>query len=377
MRHTAGPVPRSEPPEWGCWCQKRGVGDLQYVARELGCCYPRRVNDSKQIQLPTFDGVTVIRTTASWGLTVNAYLLRRGGTVALIDSGFPTRTEATLEALSAAGVAPGDVDMVLYTHSHVDHMGGGVALAEQLTNAEHVFWEGTLPATTNYHAYYAELPRWQDWLREELPATATRDALVEMFEGPPAPRHGSGVLPRQRALAFGESIRVGDLQLECVDGRGHDPFHAAWLDRDQGWLFSGDVVLRSPTPILPMLRDELTTYRNTLMRWSETLPVSVLFPGHGRPTRDFEAACAKSLGHCRTHYENACAGLAQGPAFVTDLVADARSNSVARQRRSFVEVGTMASQLGELQARGLVERLADGRWSALGTLPTYERFVDR
>jgi glyoxylase-like metal-dependent hydrolase (beta-lactamase superfamily II) len=71
-------------------------------------------------------------------LATNCALLRVAGKTALIDTGLGTKLDARerdifgmddgptiLDSLTAAGVAPDEIDMVIYTHLHLDHAGGG------------------------------------------------------------------------------------------------------------------------------------------------------------------------------------------------------------------------------------------------------------
>lgn len=61
-------------------------------------------------------------------ITVNAYLIRSAGRVALIETGSSATLGPTLgwmhDNLAKAGVSPKDVDTVLLTHMHPDHSNG-------------------------------------------------------------------------------------------------------------------------------------------------------------------------------------------------------------------------------------------------------------
>lgn len=308
-------------------------------------------------------------------MTVNAFVVRDGGETALIDTGFPMTGDAMVAGLDTLGLRPADIDQVLYTHSHPDHMGGGVALGAAL-GGSHVFWSGTAPALGNYHDYYEALPSWPTWFGTELPDSEIKDAVLAFFEREPRRRRfGAGALPRPRTIEFGAEVRVGSLRFVCIDGRGHDPFHAGWLEPTRRWLFSGDVVLRNATPMLPVLRDELPTYRRTLRRWQDTLEVDRLFPGHGRPRDDFDAAVAASYDHTRSLYESVRAGLGDGVFDVTDLIRSAGDRAASAMQRAFVSVGATVSQLEELREHELVRRRPDRRWEAVAPIPEFEAFA--
>jgi glyoxylase-like metal-dependent hydrolase (beta-lactamase superfamily II) len=70
---------------------------------------------------------------SAWWLPFNAFLARAAGSVVLVDSGVgpPGSGDPFLEdragrlpaLLAAAGVGPADVDLVVFTHLHVDHVG--------------------------------------------------------------------------------------------------------------------------------------------------------------------------------------------------------------------------------------------------------------
>jgi glyoxylase-like metal-dependent hydrolase (beta-lactamase superfamily II) len=78
---------------------------------------------------------------------VNAFLVRLGGKRILVDTGLGIRL---LENLKAAGAGAGDVDAVLITHMHRDHIGGllrdGAAVFTNATlyiaRPEFEYWKG-------------------------------------------------------------------------------------------------------------------------------------------------------------------------------------------------------------------------------------------
>jgi glyoxylase-like metal-dependent hydrolase (beta-lactamase superfamily II) len=74
----------------------------------------------------------LFQTPGSSRIPVNAYLLRLGGRLVLIDTGASSGMAATLgrlpTALEAAGVTPDQIDAVLITHMHPDHINGALTV---------------------------------------------------------------------------------------------------------------------------------------------------------------------------------------------------------------------------------------------------------
>lgn len=81
----------------------------------------------------------------------NAFLVRTEDHLVLVDTGTGPKDGKLVERLKAAGVAPSDVDLVLITHFHLDHVGGlldaegGRAFPKAVvraSKAESDFWLG-------------------------------------------------------------------------------------------------------------------------------------------------------------------------------------------------------------------------------------------
>ncbi len=71
----------------------------------------------------------------TWVIPVRAFVLRSRGSTVLVDAGLGTVGEITarmggtgrvVEALAHVGIEPGDVDVVVLTHIHLDHAGGTI-----------------------------------------------------------------------------------------------------------------------------------------------------------------------------------------------------------------------------------------------------------
>jgi glyoxylase-like metal-dependent hydrolase (beta-lactamase superfamily II) len=161
-------------------------------------------------------------------LAINCYLVQTSDRLVLIDSGFGGAIGGLAghlaDHLVVLGVAPADIDTVLCTHLHPDHVGGLVdgAGAAVFPNAElvvhaadHRFWsdEATLTAaTTDQDRGFVQLAR------------ATIAAYAD----------------RTRLLTTGEALPG----ISIVPEPGHTPGHSGWLIASgaESLLIWGDVV---------------------------------------------------------------------------------------------------------------------------------------
>jgi glyoxylase-like metal-dependent hydrolase (beta-lactamase superfamily II) len=158
-----------------------------------------------------------IQTDADWWVSVNCVLLRSGNTTVLVDTGVGPQPRTFLpdvETTLPEQVAPEDVDIVVHTHLHVDHVG----------------WSGSFP-----HARYVVHERdWEFFMSEEslaerphlreklLPLADRVERVADEVEIAPGIRvqPAFGHTPGHMIVRTDELAAVGDLlahELQAVD----------------------------------------------------------------------------------------------------------------------------------------------------------------
>jgi glyoxylase-like metal-dependent hydrolase (beta-lactamase superfamily II) len=154
---------------------------------------------------------------------INAFLLRVGGKIVLFDAGtgtlFPSPGKLA-ETLASLGVKPEDVDFVLLTHMHMDHIGG------LLKEEKRAFPKAKIMVSK---------PELESWiaLAEKDPSNVNAGKVKAVVAA-----YGSDMLP---PFAFGDTPLPGVTALDAV---GHTPGHTVFQLTAGGksLLIAGDVI---------------------------------------------------------------------------------------------------------------------------------------
>ena len=184
-------------------------------------------------------------------------VLVRGKKNVLIDSSHLEPEECLLPALDELGMKPGDIDWLLNTHVHGDHIGGHHALV------------------TKYGLKTATLASAADALRDPV-KVAIRVRTRVPQNSPPPQSYLKGVEP-DRLLAEGELLEG---RFRALATPGHDDDCLVWVDTETGTAFTGDSLQANGTICqgVAFYRD-LAAYRRTLAKLAGE-PISSLVCGH-------------------------------------------------------------------------------------------------
>lgn len=140
----------------------------------------------------------------------NATLIRSGSELVLVDNGsggkFQPQTSGKLvENLKAAGVEPGSVTKLVFSHAHPDHVWGTLGNDNKLA----------FPSA----AYYVSSAEWDFWMDPELLGKMPAE-MQDFVKG--AQRDLSAVKDRVTMVNPGDDIVTG---VRVLDTRGHTPGH--------------------------------------------------------------------------------------------------------------------------------------------------------
>lgn len=159
-------------------------------------------------------------------LPVNAYIVKTKKQTILIDAGTGTRL---LSNMKEAGFSPENINLVLITHGHFDHVGG------LLKDGKPVFPNAKILMSEN------EMRQCGDSSIAQLPAD-----LKPFF------MHGNQVLKvyGKRVVTFKDGAKINDC-ISSVDIKGHTAGQTAYLIDSKGkkLLIAGDFLHMAPLQI--------------------------------------------------------------------------------------------------------------------------------
>ncbi len=219
-------------------------------------------------------GVLSLRLTSAWDC--NVFVLDGGDEAALIDAGGGLEPERIVAEIARDGIDINKVTSVLLTHAHGDHAAGSSYWREQY----------------GMKVYCAEEAR--PWVEEADEAKFSLDAARRAGIYPADYVFPS--CPIEAGLVEGDTITVGDIELQVFETPGHARGHLSYWWPDERLLFSGDVVFPGGR-ISPQVTWDfsITELRDSIARVHD-LQAQTLCAGHCGPLL-YDAAQDIAIAH--------------------------------------------------------------------------------
>jgi glyoxylase-like metal-dependent hydrolase (beta-lactamase superfamily II) len=223
---------------------------------------------------------------------VNTYLLE-DQPLTLVDSG-PNSGKALDELerqLQALGHRIEDIELVIVTHQHIDHL-GLVDIVAKRSGAEVAAIDVAVPFMENFGG---------DAERDDEEAAAlmrrhgiSEEVVTALRQVTGSFRAWGSKVKVTRPLRDGELLELRDRKLEVQHRPGHSPSDTIFWDADRRILIAADHLIKhiSSNPLISRPLDgsadrtqALVTYLESL-KLTRELPAEIVLSGHGEPITD-------------------------------------------------------------------------------------------
>lgn len=186
--------------------------------------------------------------------------------LSLIDPGLLGKGKYKLDSIRKMGIDPEDIQRVIMTHTHFDHIGALSEIQRQIPRAE--LWihylEGDLLEQGDERAVYG-MEMFQQVCRMQFRI-----------------KPGAFTFKVHRKLEGGETLNVGDMAWEVIHIPGHSAGSIGLYDPAEKILVPGDVLYADHAiGRFDLFGADAEALKQSLMRLSER-EVDILLPGHNQ-----------------------------------------------------------------------------------------------
>lgn len=222
------------------------------------------------------------------------YLIRDEVTM-LIDSGYVESIGSLALALKRLGLSMRQVDVLLYTHPHIDHITAGLLWGSYAKRTQR--W--------GHHTMARDIPDYPDFIDvwqadtariltvafrdKQARTTRIRKAndrwarFVRRFAETDS-KTGDRHVQLDRLLKEGDEFSTGKLKFRILETPGHNTWHITPIETSQGFAFTGDLLIGNIPAIYDTLDGNLELFQQSLAKLiaeRQAMPHMRFLPAHG------------------------------------------------------------------------------------------------
>jgi glyoxylase-like metal-dependent hydrolase (beta-lactamase superfamily II) len=317
------------------------------------------------------------------------YAFRGQDGVTLFDSGYGTveAQQALTAQLAVLGYEPSDVQRLIVSHAHPDHLGMAQWLKEQSPDCELVLLGAEADWFEDTHR------RDEDWFARSnswLPRHGVSEAEIEAERhGPPPwqrPVDGNGDAKERtdtateterrswqmehvepdRRVEDGEWIEFDGWRLQSIWTPGHTPGHLCVYEPEHRLTFTGDHVLSRITPHVSYGADDEAAARNPLLDFRASqekvaaLDTRLALPAHEDLIEDLPARCHAIIAHHDQRLDEVWHGIGKSTATGIEIASGVTWNkpwSTFSLHKKRMALGETLAHLELLRTHGRVRRI--------------------
>jgi glyoxylase-like metal-dependent hydrolase (beta-lactamase superfamily II) len=295
---------------------------------------------------------------------VNCYLID-DDPLTLVDTG-PNSGKSLDELehqLADLGRSISDIELVILTHQHIDHLGLVEIIADR-SGADVAAIDVAVPFLENFGEDIERDDRFAASLM--MSHGIPEDVVVALRSVSRSFRAWGSRAKVTRPLHDGEELRLRDRALEVQHRPGHSPSDTVFWDAEREILICADHLLAhiSSNPLISRPLDgseerphALMIYMESLRRTRE-LPAEILLPGHGEPITDHRALIDERFALHSRRAEKIHGLIAERPRSAYEIAQELWGNVAVTQ--AFLTLSEVLGHVDLLAADGRVREAADG-----------------
>jgi len=252
----------------------------------------------------------------------------------LIDAGHPAMVsgDALKHALNEVGYKPSHIKNIIFTHPHIDHM-GGVRHFEDRNTVRLIAHQGTLGHPADFDASIDAVRDMLIRMRRKYPASNSFPDVVDSDVDQFIEEYfmSVGDVTLDKTVVDGEFLHIDHFMFQVIHAPGHNPHHIVLWDRDRDWMYTGDVALETGTSMIRGMGDSINRYMKTLERLNGIIAdkkITRLLPGHGAVSDDPAGLIQNAGVQVDTVRREIVARLKESPMTITEILESFISDMV-------------------------------------------------
>ncbi|SES82077.1 Glyoxylase, beta-lactamase superfamily II [Oceanobacillus limi] len=213
----------------------------------------------------------------------HVYLLK-GDMLSLVDAGVKTKEarEAFMIQLKELGYKPTDIEQIILTHHHPDHIG----LIEEFPRARSIVAHENVDLWLTRNESFFQ--HYECFFRELFVTSGVPEQFMGFLDKLRVPLRYAGKGHVTNVISEGD-VLPGHQEWKVIETKGHAQSHLSFINKNDGSFIGGDHILShiSSNPLIePPINEEearpkpMLQYRSNLQKCLD-LGISKVYPGHG------------------------------------------------------------------------------------------------
>ncbi|MBA3359130.1 MAG: MBL fold metallo-hydrolase [Thermoleophilaceae bacterium] len=294
---------------------------------------------------------------------VNVYLIE-DEPLTLVDAGPNSATsfDELQQGLRALGHDLKEIELVILTHQHIDHL-GLVDLVASHSGAEVAAIAAAVPFVERF---FDEAQADDDFARDVMLRNGIPEDVVSALQSVSRAFRAWGARADvTRVLHDGDTLELRDRSLQVFHRPGHSPSDTVFLDAERRMLIAADHLLAhiSSNPLVTRPRDGSTERPKALVTYLESLAltremdVDLVLPGHGDPITDHRSLIDERFVLHRRRAEKLAGLIAERPRSAYELAQSLWGNVAVTQ--AFLTLSEVLGHTDILRDEGRVEEVEE------------------